>query len=141
MGLVAKGTYYTGPGCTGGTRAEFTQTPRVLSYVGQTTRIARTWNSAHYPEINITAEFDDCYVVGVYVPNAQPELARIGFRQAWDRAAFTAFIDDKVRGFIAADALDAWFGLFSERYLSARGHQPLSVDSEATQRVRALPTK
>jgi exodeoxyribonuclease-3 len=34
----------------------------------------------------ITAEFSDCYVVGVYVPNAQPELARIGFRQAWDRA-------------------------------------------------------
>jgi exodeoxyribonuclease-3 len=34
----------------------------------------------------ITAEFADCYVVGVYVPNAQPELARIGFRQAWDRA-------------------------------------------------------
>lgn len=34
----------------------------------------------------ITAEFPDCYVVGVYVPNAQPELARIGFRQEWDRA-------------------------------------------------------
>ena len=34
----------------------------------------------------ITAEFDDHYVIGVYVPNAQPELARIGFRQAWDRA-------------------------------------------------------
>lgn len=34
----------------------------------------------------ITAEFEDCYVIGVYVPNAQPELARIGFRQAWDRA-------------------------------------------------------
>ena len=34
----------------------------------------------------ITAEFDDCYVVGVYVPNAQPELARLDFRQAWDRA-------------------------------------------------------
>lgn len=34
----------------------------------------------------ITAEFGDCYVVGVYVPNAQPELARIGFRQTWDRA-------------------------------------------------------
>lgn len=33
----------------------------------------------------ITAEFDDCYVVNVYVPNAQPELVRIGFRQAWDR--------------------------------------------------------
>ena len=34
----------------------------------------------------ITAEFPDCYVVGVYVPNAQPELVRIGFRQEWDRA-------------------------------------------------------
>jgi exodeoxyribonuclease-3 len=34
----------------------------------------------------VTAEFDDCYVIGVYVPNAQPELARITFRQAWDRA-------------------------------------------------------
>lgn len=33
-------------------------------------------------------------------------------RHAWDRAAFTAFIDDKVRGFIASDALDAaaWQG-------------------------------
>jgi len=34
----------------------------------------------------VTAEYADCYIVGVYVPNAQPELARIGFRQAWDRA-------------------------------------------------------
>lgn len=34
----------------------------------------------------ITAEFPDCYFVGVYVPNAQPELARLDFRQAWDRA-------------------------------------------------------
>lgn len=34
----------------------------------------------------VTAEFADCYVVNVYVPNAQPELARLSFRQAWDRA-------------------------------------------------------
>ena len=34
----------------------------------------------------ITVEFADCYVIGVYVPNAQPELARIAFRQEWDRA-------------------------------------------------------
>lgn len=34
----------------------------------------------------ITAEFAGHYVVGVYVPNAQPELARLGFRQAWDKA-------------------------------------------------------
>lgn len=34
----------------------------------------------------VTMELDDCYVIGVYVPNAQPELVRIGFRQEWDRA-------------------------------------------------------
>jgi len=34
----------------------------------------------------ITAEFDGFWLVGVYVPNAQDGLARIGFRQAWDRA-------------------------------------------------------
>jgi len=34
----------------------------------------------------ITIELADGYFVGVYVPNAQPELARLGFRQAWDRA-------------------------------------------------------
>ena len=34
----------------------------------------------------ITAEFPDFYVVGVYVPNAQPELVRLGFRQTWDKA-------------------------------------------------------
>lgn len=34
----------------------------------------------------VTAEFDDCYVIGVYVPNAQPELVRIKFRLAWDQA-------------------------------------------------------
>jgi len=34
----------------------------------------------------ITAEFADYFAIGVYVPNAQPELARIGFRQEWDRA-------------------------------------------------------
>jgi len=34
----------------------------------------------------ITAEFADCFVVCVYVPNAQHELARLAFRQEWDRA-------------------------------------------------------
>ena len=33
----------------------------------------------------ITAEFEDCFVVGVYVPNAQHELARLAFRQEWAR--------------------------------------------------------
>ena len=35
---------------------------------------------------SITAEFDDFYVIGVYTPNAQPGLVRIGFRLEWDRA-------------------------------------------------------
>lgn len=34
----------------------------------------------------ITAEFPGFYLVNVYTPNAQPELARIVYRQAWDRA-------------------------------------------------------
>lgn len=48
-------------------------------------------------------------------------------RHAWDRAAFTAFIDDKVRGFIAADALDdaGWRG-FMQRlvYVSLDATRP-----------------
>jgi DTW domain-containing protein len=38
----------------------------------------------------------------------------------------------------AAEALDAWFGVFSERYLVARGWQRPSPDSEALQRLRIL---
>ncbi|RRJ95303.1 exodeoxyribonuclease III [Opitutaceae bacterium TAV4] len=32
----------------------------------------------------LTAEFPDFYLVNVYVPNAQPELARLAYRQRWD---------------------------------------------------------
>ncbi|WP_374408992.1 tRNA-uridine aminocarboxypropyltransferase [Hydrogenophaga sp.] len=38
----------------------------------------------------------------------------------------------------AAEALDAWFGLFSEHYLSARGQGPLPADSPSRQRLRDL---
>lgn len=34
----------------------------------------------------ITAEFPDYYVVTVYTPNAQPELARLAYRMAWEDA-------------------------------------------------------
>ncbi len=34
----------------------------------------------------LTAEFDDWYVVNVYVPNSQRELTRLAYRQKWDRA-------------------------------------------------------
>lgn len=34
----------------------------------------------------VILEFDDFWLVNVYVPNAQRELARIGFRLAWENA-------------------------------------------------------
>jgi DTW domain-containing protein len=38
----------------------------------------------------------------------------------------------------SAEALGAWFGAFSERYVCARGHQPWPADSEAHRRLMAL---
>lgn len=34
----------------------------------------------------LTLEFDEFFLVNTYVPNAQPELARIGFKQTWNTA-------------------------------------------------------
>ena len=34
----------------------------------------------------VTAEFDDFFLVNVYVPNSQRELTRLPYRQEWDRA-------------------------------------------------------
>ena len=39
----------------------------------------------------VTLEYPGCYIVCVYTPNAQAELARLSYRMAWD-AAFLAFI-------------------------------------------------
>lgn len=39
----------------------------------------------------LTAEYPAFFVVNVYVPNAQPELARIDYRMDWDRA-FLAYV-------------------------------------------------
>ncbi len=39
----------------------------------------------------ITAEFEDCYVVTVYTPNAQNELARIDYRMDWE-TSFKAYL-------------------------------------------------
>jgi exodeoxyribonuclease-3 len=36
----------------------------------------------------LTAEFPDFYLINTYVPNAQPELARIAYRQRWDARLF-----------------------------------------------------
>ncbi len=34
----------------------------------------------------ITAELEDCFVVTVYTPNSQNELARLGYRMEWENA-------------------------------------------------------
>jgi exodeoxyribonuclease-3 len=34
----------------------------------------------------VTAEYQDFYLVNVYVPNSQRELTRLAYRQTWDRA-------------------------------------------------------
>jgi len=34
----------------------------------------------------ITCEFEDFFLVNVYVPNSKPELARLEYRQTWDAA-------------------------------------------------------
>lgn len=39
----------------------------------------------------ITAEYDNFYLVTVYTPNSQKELARLGYRMAWEEA-FKAFL-------------------------------------------------
>jgi exodeoxyribonuclease-3 len=39
----------------------------------------------------ITAEFDDFFLVNVYVPNSKRELTRLAYRQQWDRD-FLAFL-------------------------------------------------
>jgi len=39
----------------------------------------------------LTVEFEDFYLVNVYVPNAQHELARLPYRQRWD-ADFLAYL-------------------------------------------------
>ena len=41
----------------------------------------------------ITAEFENFYLVTVYTPNAQGELARIDFRMTWD-AAFLKYVQE-----------------------------------------------
>lgn len=59
-------------------------------------RPLRVWPGLGVPEHDregrvLNAEFDDFILVNVYVPNAQRELTRLAYRQAWD-AAFLAYL-------------------------------------------------
>ncbi len=53
----------------------------------------------------ITLEFADFFLVTCYTPNAQPELARIGFRMAWEDAflAHLKKLDDQKPVIICGD--------------------------------------
>ena len=44
----------------------------------------------------LTAEFDEFFLVNVYVPNSQYALTRLDYRQRWDRA-FLGYLEDLQR--------------------------------------------
>lgn len=53
----------------------------------------------------ITAEYEDFYLVTVYTPNAQRELARIDYRMAWEDAfqAYVKTLDEKKPVIVCGD--------------------------------------
>ena len=53
----------------------------------------------------ITAEFDDFYLVNVYTPNSQRELARLDYRMQWEDAfrAYVKQLDEKKPVIICGD--------------------------------------
>lgn len=53
----------------------------------------------------VTLEMDNFYLVNVYTPNSQPELARLGYRTAWenDFARFVCALDAKKPVIICGD--------------------------------------
>lgn len=53
----------------------------------------------------ITAEFDDFYLVNVYTPNSQRELARLDYRMQWEDAfrAYVKELDEKKPVIICGD--------------------------------------
>ena len=97
-----------------------------------------TWSEAR-KMFRKSPYLDGCPVLGLHPEHASRYRLR---RSAQDHHFCTAEIAtlclDLAGDAAAAEALDAWFGVFSERYLIARGWQRPSPDSEATQRVRAL---
>ena len=53
----------------------------------------------------ITLEFEDCYLVTVYTPNAQDGLARIGYRLCWEQAfrSYVSCLDEDKPVIICGD--------------------------------------
>ena len=53
----------------------------------------------------ITLEFEDFYVVNVYTPNSQRELARLGYRMQWEDAfrSYLKLLDDKKPVIVCGD--------------------------------------
>ena len=97
-----------------------------------------TWSEAR-KMFRKSPYLDGLPVLGLHPEHASRYRLR---RSAQDHHFCTAEIAalclDLAGDAVAAEALDAWFGVFSERYLIARGWQRPSPDSEALQRLRAL---
>lgn len=80
-----------------------------------------------------TLEFDEFYFVNCYTPNAQPELARLDLRMAWD-AAFTRFVAGLDRSkpvVICGDLNVAHNEIDLRNYKSNRGHAGFSDEERA----------
>lgn len=55
----------------------------------------------------ITLQFEDFYLVDVYTPNAQPELARLDYRMSWEDAFRTYLIElDKAKPVVVCGDLN-----------------------------------
>ena len=79
----------------------------------------------------VALEYPDFYLVNVYVPNSQSELARLDYRMEWE-ADFLAFIKELD---VHKSVIYVW-----RPQCGARGDRPCQPQDEPPQR-RALPTK
>lgn len=96
-----------------------------------------TWSEAR-KMFRKSPYLDAAPVLGLHPGHASRyRLRRSAQEHHFCTAEIAAMCLDLAGDAVAAEALDAWFGLFSEHYLSARGHQPLLQDSEALRRLRA----
>ena len=97
-----------------------------------------TWSEAR-KMFRKSPYLDSLPVLGLHPEHASRYRLR---RSAQDHHFCTAEIAalclDLAGEAVAAETLDAWFGVFSERYLVARGWQRPTLDSEALQRLRNL---
>jgi len=82
---------------------------------------------------SITLEFEDCYVVTVYTPNAQDGLARLPYRMSWDDAfrVYLRGLDEKKPVIICGDLNVAHQEIDLKNPKSNRGNAGFSDEERA----------